>query len=178
MSKKNNFVFTALHVFAWIIFIGLCINAGALLVNFVYALFKPEIVGFLYQKLDLSDLYAQSQWAFFRMYSLLIIVAILKAYLFYILIVMLLKLDMSNPFNPFVVEKISSIAYYTFAIGLVSLIARQDAKNLLRYGYEMDRLNEFWVDSLAFILMAAVVYVIAQIFKRGVELQNENDLTV
>jgi len=26
--------------------------------------------------------------------------------------------------------------------------------------------------------MAAVVYVIATIFKRGVELQNENDLTV
>jgi hypothetical protein len=39
-------------------------------------------------------------------------------------------------------------------------------------------LNQFWEDSQAFILMAAVVYIIATIFKKGVEIQNENDLTV
>ncbi len=45
-------------------------------------------------------------------------------------------------------------------------------------GYEIDQLDQFWVDSQAFILMAAIVYVIATIFKKGIELQNENDLTV
>jgi hypothetical protein len=49
---------------------------------------------------------------------------------------------------------------------------------LQHHGYEIDQLNEFWVDSEAFILMAAVVYVIAIIFKKGIEIQNENDLTV
>jgi hypothetical protein len=39
-------------------------------------------------------------------------------------------------------------------------------------------LNQFWADSQAFIIMAAVVYVIATIFSKGVALQNENDLTV
>ena len=57
MSKSNNFVFQALNVVAWIIFIGLCIETGALLVNFVYSLFKPEVVHNLYQKLDLSQIY-------------------------------------------------------------------------------------------------------------------------
>lgn len=49
---------------------------------------------------------------------------------------------------------------------------------MLHYGLVTDPLNQFWEDSQAFILMAAVIYIIATIIKRGVELQNENDLTV
>ena len=39
-------------------------------------------------------------------------------------------------------------------------------------------LNQFWGESEAFILMGAVVYIIAVIFKKGVEIQDEHDLTV
>ena len=46
------------------------------------------------------------------------------------------------------------------------------------HGFDIDKLNGFWADSQAFILMSAVIYVIATIFKKGVEIQNENDLTV
>ena len=178
MSERNNFVFKTLHVVAWVIFVGLCIEAGGLIVNFIFSVFKPEFVGNLYQKLDLTNLYQQSKWAFLGLYSFLLAVSILKAMLFYILIVLLHKLDLSKPFNSYVANKIKSIAYYTFSIGIIGLIARQIAANLLHHGYETDKLNQFWEDSQAFILMSAVVYVISQIFKRGVELQNENDLTV
>lgn len=85
---------------------------------------------------------------------------------------------MSKPFNSFVSEQITQISYFTLSIGLLSYLARQTTKNLQHHGYEIDQLNQFWVDSQAFILMAAVVYVIATIFKKGLELQNENDLTV
>jgi len=60
----------------------------------------------------------------------------------------------------------------------LSYIAREIAKRIAYYGYETEQLNQFWVDSQAFILMAAVVYVIAAIFKKGVDIQTENDLTV
>ena len=53
MTKRNNLVFIGLQIVSWIIFVGLCIEAGALIVNFVYSLFKPEIVHNLYQKLDI-----------------------------------------------------------------------------------------------------------------------------
>ena len=49
---------------------------------------------------------------------------------------------------------------------------------LMHHGFDTAPLGKFWADSKAFILMAAVVYVIATIFKRGVQLQDENDLTV
>ena len=70
------------------------------------------------------------------------------------------------------------MSYFTFSIGLLSYIARETSKNLQQHGYETEQLNQFWVDSQAFILMAAVVYVIAVIFKKGIEIQSENELTI
>lgn len=178
MSKRNNFIFTGLHIVAWVIFVGLCIEAGGLIVNFIFSIYNPEFVQNLYQKLDLSEMYNRSRWAFFSMYSFILFISLLKAYLFYVVIRLLSKLNLSKPFNAFVSGQITQISYYTFSIGILSYIARQSAKNLQHHGYVIDNLNEFWADSQAFILMAAVIYVIATIFKKGVELQNENDLTV
>jgi hypothetical protein len=178
LAKNNNFVFIVLSIVAWIIFVGLCIEAGGLLVNFFISLYKPEFVQNLYQKLDLSQMYTMNKMAFFSMYSFILGIAILKAYLFYIVIRLIHKLDLSKPFSSYVSKQITHISYFTFTIGIISYIASESAKNLMNHGYETEQLNRFWVDGEAFILMAAVVYVIATIFKKGVELQNENDLTV
>jgi hypothetical protein len=88
------------------------------------------------------------------------------------------KIDLTKPFNSYVAGQIKNISYYTLSIGLISYIARQIANSLQHYGFEIEALNQFWADSQAWILMAAVFYVIATIFSRGVEIQNENDLTV
>ena len=178
MSQRNSFVFNGLHIIAWVIFVGLCIEAGGLIVNFVFSIYKPEFVKNLYQKLDLSEMYNRSKWAFFGMYGFIVVIALLKAYLFYIVAMLMHKIDLSKPFSSFVSEEITKISYCTFSIGILSYMARQTAKNLQHHGYATDNLNQFWGDSQAFILMAAVVYVIATIFKKGVEIQNENDLTV
>ena len=178
MSNRNNLVFKGLYIVAWVIFVGLCIEAGGLIVNFIFSIYKPEFVQNLYQKLDLSELYNSSKWVFFGIYSFILFISILKAHLFYVVIRLLSKLNLSKPFNSFVSEQITQISYYTFSIGILSYIARQTAKSLQHHGFAIDNLNEFWADSQAFILMAAVIYVIATIFKKGVEIQNENDLTV
>ncbi len=178
MKAKNNFIFTVLNIVAWIIFVGLSIEAGGLIVNFIFSIFKPEMVPNLYQKMDLSELYNRSQWAFYGMYSFVLVISILKVLLFYIVIMLLLKLDLEKPFNSYVSKQINQMSYFTFSIGLLSYIARETAKNLQQHSYKTEQLNQFWVDSQAFILMAAVVYVIAVIFKKGIELQSENELTI
>jgi hypothetical protein len=178
MPKSNNFVFKFLKIVAWVIFVGLCIEAGGLIVNFVFSLYKPEFVQNLYQKLDLSEMYERSKWAFFSMYSFILVISILKAVLFYVVVILVSEIDLSKPFNSFVSKQISQISYYTFSIGILSYIARQSAKNLQHHGYVINNLDQFWADSQAFILMAAVIYVIATIFSKGVEMQKENDLTV
>lgn len=87
-------------------------------------------------------------------------------------------MNLSKPFNAFVARQISHISYYTLSIGLLSYVARQLTKNLMHHGFVTDSLNQFWADSQAFILMGAVIYIIATIFKRGVEIQTENELTI
>ena len=178
MSKTSNIVFWILYAVAWLIFVGLSIEAGALIVNFFFSLYRPEIIQNLYQKLDLLEMYKSSRIAFFGIYSFILIIAILKAYLFYIVIRLMHKMDLSKPFSNFVAKQISQISYFTLSIGLLSYIARQLTKNLMHHGFVPDRLNKFWADSDAFILMGAVIYIIATIFKKGVEIQSENELTV
>lgn len=176
--KQNDFIFKALTVIAWMIFVALCIEAGALLINFIYSLFNPAVLKNLYQKLDLSAMYERSTATFYSMYAFILIIAFFKAGLFYDVIKLVSKLDLDRPFSSFVSKKIISISYTTFAIGLISIAARQTSNNLSHKGFDINRLNEFWGDSQAYILMACVIYAIAMIFKRGIEIQNENDSTI
>lgn len=178
MSKTNSILFKGLKIVAWVIFVGLSIEAGALFVNFIFSFINPEIIQNLYHKLDLSEMYKRSRWAFFSIYSFVLIISALKAYLFYLVIVLVSKIDLSKPFSSFVSKQISQISYYTLSIGLLSYLARQTTNTLQHQGFNVHMLNQFWADSRAFILMAAVIYVIATIFAKGVEIQNENDLTV
>lgn len=178
MLKTNNLVFMSLQVISWIIFIGLSIDAAALLVNFIVSIWKPGLVGNLYQKLDLRTLYQQNQWVYFGLYSFVLSIAFMKATLFWIVIKMMHKIDLSKPFSSFVSEQIKKISACTLSIGLFSHIAREIARNNQHHGYATGVLESFWEDSQAYIFMAAVVYVIYIIFKKGIELQNENELTV
>ncbi|GIL23116.1 MAG: hypothetical protein BroJett042_16290 [Bacteroidota bacterium] len=178
MSKTNNLVFKGLHVVAWIIFVGLCIEAGGLIVNFIYTVFNPDMVQYLYQKLDLTELYQASRVAFYSTFSFVLILSILKAHLFYLVVMLMHKIDLSNPFNSVVARQLSQISYFTLSIGLLSYLAREVASNLMHHGYPIDNVGSYWTDSQAFILMGAVIYIIATIFRKGVEIQNENELTV
>ena len=178
MSKTNNIVFWGLYIVAWLIFVGLCIEAGGLIVNFFFSLYKPEFVQNLYQKLDLTEMYKDSRLSFFGIYSFILTISILKACLFYIVIRLMHKMNLSKPFNTFIARQISHLSYYTLSIGLLSYVARQLTKNLMHHGFVTDSLNQFWADSQAFILMGAIIYIIATIFKKGVGIQDENDLTV
>ncbi|MBK6979190.1 MAG: DUF2975 domain-containing protein [Cytophagaceae bacterium] len=178
MSKANNFVFWGLYIVAWLIFVGLSIEAGGLIVNFFFSIYKPEFVQNLYQKLDLSKIYQESWFSFFSIYSFILGISILKAFLFYIVIRLMHKMDLKKPFSSYVARQISLMSYCTLAIGLLSYIAREFARNLTHQGFDTGSLNQFWADSQAFITMGAVIYIIATIFNKGVEIQNENDLTV
>lgn len=178
MSKTNNFVFKGLHVVAWIIFVGLCIEAAGLIINFFFSLYKPELVQNLYQKIDLMPILMKSKAVFFGMYSFVLSIAILKVLLFYFLVVLMHKMDLQKPFHPYVAKQISRVSYFTLSIGFLGYIAGRTTMHLNHRGFITDHLDQFWSDCKAFILMGAVLYIIATIFKKGVEIQNENDLTV
>ncbi|RYZ53869.1 MAG: DUF2975 domain-containing protein [Sphingobacteriales bacterium] len=163
MSQTSSIVFTALKIVSWLIFVGLGIEAGGLIVNFIFSIWKPEVLGNLYQKLE---------------YSFILFISILKAVLFYLVVRLVSNIDLAKPFSSAVSRQITQISYYTLSVGLISYIGRQTAKSLQHHDFITDSLDQFWADSQAFVLMAAVIYIIATIFKKGIEIQTENDLTV
>lgn len=178
MSKNQDFVLKALNFGAWIVFIGLCIESGALIFNFTYSVIKPVAAHNIYKGLDLFNLQQDHFGHFIALMSFIVVISTLKAYLFYLVVKVLMKLNIVKPFSIEVAKMIEKISLEVFSIAIVGLVAQQYTKRLIQSGYEISLANEYWSDSGAFLMMAAVVYVIAQIFKRGIELQNENDLTV
>jgi hypothetical protein len=178
MSKKDDFILNALCVVAWLGFIGLCIETGALLVNYIYSLFKPEVVQNLYLKLDLSDLHTRNRAHFTRLYIFALAISGLKAYLFYLVIDIFTKLNLVKPFSEDIARLITRISHQALAIFVLSCVAYLYTQHLMDENYHVAGIERYWNDREAFLMMAAINYVIAQVFYKGLELQNENDLTV
>ena len=178
MSKKNDVILKALNVVSWVIFIGLCIETGALIFNFILTLFKPIASHDIYKGLNLSEMYENNFSHFIGIMSFVVILSILKAYLFFLVVRIFMKLNLVKPFNIKIAILIEKISYEAFAIAAVSIIAHQYTKRIIQSGYEVSHVEKYWNDMSAFLMMGAIIFVISQIFNKGIELQNENDLTV
>jgi hypothetical protein len=175
-------ILKGLTVLSWIIFIGLCINAGGILFNAFYVLvLNPIGAKNFWQGVDLSGLLSFDKGYFISVTLLMIIVAIMKAILFYIIVKILhtQKLNLSQPFNIEMKRFLSNMSYLSLGIGLFSYWGANYAKWLVAQGVTMPD-----VQSLRFggadvwLFMGIILLVIAQIFKRGVEIQSENELTI
>ena len=88
------------------------------------------------------------------------------------------RLNLKQPFNERVANIISQLSTITLSIGALGILGHQIIKKLVFYFPMMQSKTIFTDDRSAFILMGAILYIIAFIFKKGVELQNENELTV
>lgn len=165
-------------VVIWSIFIGLCIQAGAMLFTFVYSLFNPVVSQNLYEGLNLSALREQNTWYYGGVLSIVLFIAGQKAYLFFLMIRIFLKINLIQPFSREVSKLISSISYVALEIGAGIIIASGIFKWMQVRGYELDRMPQMMGGGFEFLLMAALLVAIGMVFKRGVEIQDENELTV
>lgn len=178
MTKKNDFIWKTIQFISWIIFAGYCVQTGALLFNFIYSLFRPVATKNLYLGLNLSAVYDKSIIVYTNVFTFIIFLSALKACVFYFVIKIFKKLNLVRPFSDEVAGLISKISYYAFAIGIIGAIAHEVTKRLIQKGYEAGVAERFWDDNFAYLMMAAIVFVISLIFKKGIELQKEQELTV
>lgn len=178
MSKKNNFIWKAIQTICWLIFAGYSVQTGALMFNFVYSLFNPVATHNLHLGLDLSQLYSNSQLVYVFVFVLIIVISALKAFVFFIVLKLFKKLNLVKPFSENVSSIISKITYYAFAIGIISIISQQLIQRLIQKGFNVGVVERYWNDGGTYLMMSAILFVIALIFQKGIELQNENDLTV
>ncbi|MFD2203427.1 DUF2975 domain-containing protein [Shivajiella indica] len=165
-------------VVIWSIFIGLCIKAGALLFTFVYSLFNPIVAQDLYEGLNLYGLLNQHFWNYVGVMTFLLIITGQKAYMFYLMILVFLKINLVHPFSKEISKKISEISYVALNIGLTIILASAYFKWLEKRSFDVPALDGYIGGAFEYLLMAALIYAIAQVFKRGVEIQSENELTI
>jgi magnesium-transporting ATPase (P-type) len=172
---KTDKLLKLMKTFSWIIFIGLCIKAGALLISFLVTLFINENAAKdLYVDLNLFGLYQFSQTHFVVLILIMLFVIILKAYLFYVVISIFSKVNLKQPFNLAINQLISKMSAIALGIGLISVIGDIYTNYLVGKNYDA---NLMW-SSKEFLFIACILFVISLIYKQGIELQTENELTI
>lgn len=174
-------ILNVLYILSWLIFVGLCIDAGGFITNAIYSYFKPIGAKFFWNHLDFSDLYNFDKIRFLTTTFLSSIILVLKAILFYSIIKLIhdKKVDLEKPFQIPLQKFILTSAFIVFGIGLFSSWATNNYYWLASQNIKLPLITELKIDgSGVWFFMSVFLFVISQVFKRGIEIQNENDLTI
>ncbi|NEM98096.1 DUF2975 domain-containing protein [Pontibacter burrus] len=173
-KTQTQTILTIMHVLAWIVFIGLLIKTGAILFTFIFSYFKPTVAQDLYRGLDLYDLRQASFYNYSLHYSFIVALSAMKAYIAYLVIQTLSKVNLQNPFTAEVAGRVAAISYVLLGSWIVLQLSSAHSKWLAKSTGELLSSG----NGGEYLFIAGLVFIIAQIFKRGVEIQSEQELTV
>ncbi|WP_118974018.1 DUF2975 domain-containing protein [Taibaiella koreensis] len=181
MKTNTRLILKVLYIVSWVIFVGLCVEAGGYLVNAFFAMANPGIVDRLWKDADLSDLFRFDNGHFCVMNLAIFVVSGMKAWLFYLIIKNLhgRKLDIAQPFRKEVRRFITWMSLLALLIGLFSFWGATYAEWLAGQGVKMPDEQHLRLSGAdVWLFMSVILFVIAQLFKRGIEIQTENELTI
>ena len=173
-KTRTEVILIVMNILAWVTFIGLMIEAGAILISYGVSCVNPEAAKDLYKGLNLYNLSQFSFWYYSLSVSFMVALSCMKAYVAFLVIKTLSKVNLKNPFTIEVARILERISYVLLGTWIVAVL------NNAYTGWLLKRTGELqgdWV-TVEFIFMAGLVFIISQVFKRGVEIQSENDLTV
>ncbi|MAN58260.1 MAG: hypothetical protein CMC08_00310 [Flavobacteriaceae bacterium] len=172
---KTNKILSTMKVVSWIIFIGLCIKAGAIIISSFVSLFvNQEATKDLYLGLDFSSLYEFGVGYYVVLLAFMISLLALQAYIFFLVIKLFSKFSEHSPFNQEVSKLIIKISYFSLFTGLIASIGTGFSKWLGKRNI----LVSFDWGAEEFLFMSGVIFIVAMFYKRGIEIQSENELTV
>lgn len=162
-----------MNVIAWIAFIGLSIKAGAILISYIVSLYNEGAAKDLYKGMNLLvyKQYSLTQYTIIVGYRF--IQFGIQAYMAFLVIKLLSNLNIQRPFNANALELMQIISYCLLLLWAIVVIHNIHVGVLeASTGISGELLSS------EFIYIAGIVYVFSLLFKRGLELQSENDLTI
>ncbi len=175
-------VLLILRIICWIIFVGVFIDAFGYIFASVYTMtYNSANAKTFWPGNDLSHLYAYDKGHFLAVATFMCIVGMLKASMFYAIIKILQdkSLSLSQPFSKKAASFITLMGFLALGAGLFSEWGVSYIEWLVKKGIQMPDIyylnlsgGDVW------IFMAVAFFVVAQVFKRGIEIQTENELTV
>src|SRR6266481_4669034 len=111
MKASTKQILKIMNVLSWIIFVCLCIRAGSILFSCFVSLFiNPVAAKDLYIGLNLSGLKEFGDTPYLIMVLLIIILSVLKAFVFYRVIKIFMKINFVQPFSLEIAKLISGIS--------------------------------------------------------------------
>lgn len=177
----NTTVLWVVLILTWIIFVGLSIVAGAYVTNTVFAIFKPDVVPYLWQEAKLLPLFEYDRVYFSIQMALLALAVILQSTLFYQIIMVLhaKKVDFSQPFNEGLNRFLKNLSVLSLIIGISCHIAEKFSVAMIKKGIPMPSSEKMHVDGGdVWIFMSIILLVVTLVIRKGIELKKENDLTI
>jgi len=173
-KTKTAQILAVMRILAWVAFFGLCIEAGAIVISYGVSCVNPEGAKNLYKGLNLYNLRQYNFWHYTLTVSFMVALSLMKAYVSFLVVKALSKINMTNPFKVEVAQTLEKMSYYIFGTWFVAMLSNAHV------GWLLNRTGELQSNFVSgeFIFLAGVVFIISQIFKRGIEIQSENDLTV
>lgn len=170
-----------LQVVSWIIFIGLCVDVGGIVCSAVYTFAINPASTYFWDGVDLSGLYNYDPGYFMVIVLLMTIVAVLKAILFYLIVRASVekKLSAAQPFSPALRKLLLMASYLALGIGLFAHFGCEHSKWLSTQQVDMPDPESLHLDGAdVWLFMAVILFIVTQLVKRGIEMQEENDLTI
>ena len=174
-----------LKILYWIsltLLIGICFEAGGFLFNTFYTLaINPIDAQHFWPRVDLSSLYSYDRGYFAMETLVMCFVGVLRAWIFFLIVQLLQenKLNMFLPFNNEVGRFMFRISWLALLTGLFSWWGTKYAEWFVKQGVKMPEVQYLRIGGAdVWLFMGVVLYVLAQMFKRGIEIQSENELTV
>lgn len=176
MKTQTKTILEIIKYLALIGGIGFSIECGSQIISLIVSFWNPELL----KKMYLADRNVEEVRNFNLTYfyyakSLVIAFAGLKAHIWYYLFDFLDKLKLKNPFTNETATKVQNISYLLLALWVLAAVG-DGYFDYISKRTDIDLVNHF--NQGEYFFMAGIVYIISQIFQRGVELQEENELTV
>jgi len=177
MKTRTEIILTVLKFLALLGVIGYCIVWGSQLTTLVASFINPDWAKRTYE-VDLTLFSIREHNTAFYVYAmcLTIAVSVIKALVWYLVFKLLSALKLQTPFSMGVEKKLESIAYLLLAIWIVGSFFWKTYMHYLTKETGIQLATGNGGDEYFFI--AGMMYIISQVFKRGIEIQEENQLTV
>lgn len=175
MKKLAEPALVIVQVFTWIAFIGLCIETGAIAFTVLMSVtFNSLAANDLYLGFNLATLLEHSLWLYLVATSFKLAVLVLKVALLWQAILLFKVFKLEQPFSLAVSEMIVKISHTALSAGILAMVA----DGFYQWLHHRDLAERLQWGSGEFLMLAGILFIVAQVFKKGVELQQDNELTV
>ena len=185
MKTKTQNILGVVKIVAVIGYIGAIIHAARIIIPFI----GSHVTDLLRRFTDINITFSfdtgtgldhlkndHNIFPYLALMSLVIAIAILKIHIWEKLRNILQEINLHSPFSNKVAKLIENMSYTILTLGILYFAADSYAHHYIKHFGEIDR--GLFKSDFQYLFSAGIVYVMAQIFKRGVEIQEENELTV